>query len=271
MPTWRCAAGVSREVALAEPHTRSVSSPQSSKAGAAALAGSPLRVEEVVVGAEDQDRATQHRVLADVARRVDVAPAPGGRTRPRRSTAAGRRRAHPGAGFWPNAVGADVHDSLDRPGRRGAGRAVQGGPVDALTAAGVAHEQDAAQVGPTGRPCTTAGAAAVGGVRRRPRLPQREVVADQLRASLRPAVHEHPVLAVDAVGRDRDGVVALRREQLLGLEVAAMARDRLEAGRARPVTGRLVGPSVAGLVPAVQEQDERPCSGGAARARRRRP
>ena len=75
----------------------------------------PLGVEEVVVGAEDQDGAAEHRVVAGVARGVDV-----GLALQVGDVAVAVGQQHdagtPGAGFWPKAVGPMCTIALDGPG-----------------------------------------------------------------------------------------------------------------------------------------------------------
>ena len=117
-------------------------------------------------------------------------------------------------------------------------------------------EQDPGEVGPRrlrGRPPGpwSASGGPVGPAGEVLRVPARNAPARR-----RP---RRAVLGVDAVRGDRHRHIALGGQQLLVVQVAAVAGDRLVAGRAGPVAGDVVlgARLVAGDVPAVQEQRER--------------
>jgi hypothetical protein len=140
--------------------------------------------------------------------------------------------------------------------------AVHRRPADALAAAGVSHQEHLGQLRGRGLPDHRRGGRATGAG---PVRPAGQVCADQRRPGLGAAVLVQVVLAVDAVGRDRHGDVTLRGQQLLGLQVSAVAGDRLGRRRTGPVVGDLlrVGALEAGEVPPVQEQGQRAAAGRA--------
>src|SRR6201999_2112348 len=77
---------------------------------------------------------------------------------------------------------------------------------------------------------------------------------------LRTGVVDATVVRVDGVGADRHDLVAVARQGGRGTVVPAEARDRLLVLRPRPrlVNRLLAVAAVADLVPAVQEDDQRP-------------
>ena len=208
--------------------------------------GRPLGVEEVVVGAPEQDAAAQRRVVVglglgrvDVALSLEVAHV---------AVAVGKQ--HLGRQVrrgLPAEVRRCEEDLAGQVVRRVADVAVDGGLVDALAAAAVPDEDDPARV-------EAAAPAPVAGVGR-PARQQVEVVLDQDAPGPGPAVERSAVLGVDRVRRDADRRVALAGQHPLEVLVAEVARHRLRPARAGPPAG--VAGAVAVVVPAVEEEHER--------------
>jgi hypothetical protein len=83
---------------------------------------------------------------------------------------------------------------------------------------------------------------------------------DQLRARGAPPSMKTPSCPLMPLAAIDTGHVALRREHVRDVAVAAMARHRTPSRRARPIAGQCTRrpTAIARAVPAVQEQDQRP-------------
>ena len=142
----RCSAAVSRVGEVRGPHTGSVRSHQSSVLGACGDARGPLGVEEVVVGAHQQDAAAQRRVVGGQQRgRVDVPLA-----LEVADVAVAVAEEHLGRqvrrGLPAEVRGSEQH--LPEQAVRRVRRRVDRRLVDALAAAAVADQHDAVEVEP---------------------------------------------------------------------------------------------------------------------------